>query len=107
MLNGDITACKSQKYYALDNVLKGLYYQTSIVPFWFLSLYVPNKGSSWWLSGKESICNLGETGSILGSGRSPGKGNGSPLLNSWLGNPMDREAWWATVHRVSKELDVT
>ena len=48
-----------------------------------------------------------DTGSIPGSGRSPGEGNGNPLQYSCLGNPMDREAWWATVHRVTKESDMT
>ena len=41
-------------------------------------------------------------GSIPGSGRSPGGGNGSPLQYSCLGNPMDRGAWWAAVHGVAK-----
>ena len=52
--------------------------------------------------GKESACNAGDLGSITGSGRSPGGGNGNPLLYSCLGNPMDREVWWATVHRVAR-----
>ena len=39
-----------------------------------------------------------DAGSIPGSGRSPGEGNGNPLQYSCLGNPMDRGAWWATVH---------
>ena len=54
------------------------------------------------LVGKESACNAGEPGSILGSGRSPGEGNGSPLQYSCLENPMDRGAWQATVHGVSR-----
>ena len=41
-------------------------------------------------------------GSIPGSGRSPGVGNGNPLQYSWLENSIDRGAWWATVHRVTK-----
>jgi len=41
------------------------------------------------------------------SGRSPEEGNGNPLQYSWLGNPMDRGAWWATVHGFTKELDTT
>ena len=45
---------------------------------------------SWWLSSKASTCNAGDVGSIPGSGRSPGKGNGNPLLYSCLGNPTDR-----------------
>ena len=39
---------------------------------------------------------------ILGSGSSPGEGNGNPLQYSCLENPMDGEAWWATVHGVTK-----
>ena len=48
--------------------------------------------------GKESACNVGDQGSISGSGSSPGEGNGNPLKYSCLENPMDRGAWWATVH---------
>ena len=54
------------------------------------------------LSGKESNCQEGDADSILGSGRSSGKGNGSPLQYSSLENTMDRRAWWATVHGVAK-----
>ena len=56
--------------------------------------------------GKASACNVGDLGSIPGSGRHPGEGNGNPLQYSCLENPMDREAWWATVHD-RKELDTT
>ena len=49
----------------------------------------------------------GDPGSIPGSGRSPGEGTGNPLQCSLWENPMDRGAWWATVHGVSKELDAT
>ena len=55
-----------------------------------------------WCSGKESICNAGDVGLIPGSGRSPGGGNGKPNQHACLDNPMDREAWQATVHRFSK-----
>ena len=58
-----------------------------------------------WLSGKQSACNAGDAGLIPGLGRSPGRGNGNPLQYSCLGNPMDRGAWWATVHGVT-ELDI-
>ena len=51
---------------------------------------------------KASVCNVGELGSIPGSGRSPGEGNGNPLQYSCLENPMDRGAWWATAHGVAK-----
>ena len=46
--------------------------------------------------------NVGAVGSIPGLGRSPGKGNGNPLQYSCQENPMDRGAWWATVHAVTK-----
>ena len=52
-------------------------------------------------------CNAGDWGSIPGSGSSPGERNGNALQYSCLGNPMDRGAWWATVHGLSKELDMT
>ena len=51
---------------------------------------------------KDSACNAGDLGSIPGLGRSPGEGNGNPLQYSCLENPMDRGAWWATVHGVAK-----
>ena len=54
--------------------------------------------------GKESACNAGDPGFILGSGRSPGEGNGNPLQYSCLENSMDGAAWPATVHRVTKSL---
>ena len=47
---------------------------------------------------KESPCNVGDLGSIPELGRSPGEGNGNPLLHSCLENPMDRGAWLTTVH---------
>ena len=46
--------------------------------------------------------DAGDVGLIPGSGRSPGTGNGSLLQYSCLGNLMDRQAWWATVHVVAK-----
>ena len=48
--------------------------------------------------GKERACNAGDWGSTPGSGRSLGEANGNPLQCSFLGNPMDRGAWWAMVH---------
>ena len=51
---------------------------------------------------KEFACNAGNLGSIPGLGRSPGEGNGNPLQYSCLDNPMDRGAWWATVHGITK-----
>ena len=45
--------------------------------------------------------------SIPGLGRSPGEGNDYPLQYSCLGSPMDRGVWWATVHGLAKESDIT
>ena len=55
---------------------------------------------------KNLMANAGDSGSIPGSGRSPGKGNSNPLQNSCLGNPMDRGAWRATLHGIA-ESDMT
>ena len=52
--------------------------------------------------GKESACNAGEPDSIPRSGRSLGEGNDNPLHYSCLENSMDRGAWWAMIHRVTK-----
>ena len=54
------------------------------------------------LGGKESSCNAGDLGLIVGSVRSPGGGNGNPLQYSCLENSKDREIWWAIVHGVTK-----
>ena len=51
---------------------------------------------------KQSACNAGDPGSIPGSGRSPGEGNGNPLQYLCLENSVDGEAWWATVYGVAK-----
>ena len=53
---------------------------------------------------KKSACNAGDPGLIPGLGRSPGEGNGNPRQYSGPENPMDRGAWWATVHRVAHNL---
>ena len=52
--------------------------------------------------GKESVCNAGDTGSISGSGRSPGGGNGNSLQYSKLENLTDRGAWQIAVQRITK-----
>ena len=52
--------------------------------------------------GKASACIMGDPGSIPGLGRYPGEGKGNPLQYAWLENPMDRGAWWATIHGVAK-----
>ena len=55
----------------------------------------------------KNLTAVQETGLIPGSGRSSGEGSGNPLQYSCLGNPMDRGAWQATLHGVTKELEVT
>ena len=64
-----------------------------------MSLQMTQFHSFLWLCGsdsKASACNAGDPGSILGSGRSSGEGNGNPLQYSCLENPMDGGAWLAT-----------
>ena len=56
---------------------------------------------SWWLSGKEPVCNTGDMGLIPGSGRSSEEGNGYTLKYSCLENSMDRGAWQA-IHGVTR-----
>ena len=62
---------------------------------------------SWYLKKKKSACKAGDQGSIPGSGRFPGKGNGNSFQYSFLENTMDREVWRATVHGVAKKSDTT
>ena len=54
---------------------------------------------------KNLPANAGDAGMIPGSRRSPGEGNGHPLQYSYLGNPMDKGAWLATVHEATKNLE--
>ena len=65
-----------------------------------------NQESLYWIPGvsnsKESVCNVGDRGSISGSGTSPGEENGYSLQYSCQENSMDRGAWRATVHGVEK-----
>ena len=51
---------------------------------------------------KNPPANVGDVGSIPGLRKSPGEGNFNPLQYSYLGNPMDRGAWWATVYGVAR-----
>ena len=71
---------------------------------WFYHPY--NSGVPSSSDGKESASNAGDLGSIPGLGRSPGEGNDNPLQYPCLENPMDRGAWWATVHGAA-ESDTT
>ena len=81
----------------------------SIIQFWSIKFIHSKygtcrafKGLPRWIRGKESTCNAGDMSLIPGSGRFPGEGNGNPLQYFCLENPMDGEAWWATVHGVAK-----
>ena len=65
----------------------------------FLGVFCSRPGGS---DSKESACNAGGMGSVPGLGRSSGGGNGNPLQYSCLENSMDKGAWQATVHRVTK-----
>ena len=68
----------------------------------YLKNSVQSRGLHRWLSGKESASNAVDASSIPGSGRAPGVGKGNPIHYSCLGNPMDRRAWWTTVHEVAE-----
>ena len=65
-------------------------------------IYTIPKGVPCDSDSKESACNSGDPGLIPGLERYPGEGNGNPLQYSCLDNPMDRGAWWATVHGVTR-----
>ena len=81
---------------------------SSLLPLSFCLPSFPGSGLFQWvgfLCGsvvKNSPSSAGDAGSVPGSGRSPGEGNGYPLQYSRLGNPMDRGAWWARVHGIAK-----
>ena len=68
---------------------------------------LPNLGFPGGLNGKESACNAGDSGSIPESGRFLDEGKGNPLQCSCLENLMDRGAWRATVHGVTKSQNTT
>ena len=86
-----------------------------VLSFFFFKLFVytifkgyfPFTGLPWCSICKESACNARDPGSIPGSGRAPGEGNGYPLQCSCLENSMDRGAWWVTAQGVAKESDMT
>jgi len=81
------------------------FYESTIT---FLSIHLFIDGLPEWLSGKEISCHAGDWGWIPGSERSSGEVFLLVSLQySFLGNPMDRGAWWATVYGVAKESDTT
>ena len=68
----------------------------------YTHIYMSPGGSDDKERGRESTCNAGDLGSISGLERSPGEGNGYPLQDSCLGNPLDRGACWSTAPGVMK-----
>ena len=79
-------------------------YYNVILSYYIISmrLYYNNQGFPGGAEVKASACSVGDLGSIPGSGRSRGEGNGKPLQDSCLENPVDGGVWWATVHGVTK-----
>ena len=95
----------SEKCSASVILLKNPFYKSIFKKYWGQTVQWRIKLSLGFPGGSEvkvSACNAGNLGSIPGSGRSPGEGNGKPLQYSCLENPMDGGAWWATVHGVAR-----
>ena len=84
--------CSIVEYYLAVKSKTIMIFETTLIELWGF----PGGSDS-----KESDCNVGNLGSVPGLGRSPGEENGNPLQYSCLENPMDRGAWWATVHGVT------
>ena len=81
----------------------------SIIPFHLYIYFIKRHNDRWYDLGfpcgtevKNSTANAEDTGSIPGSGKSPGVGNGNSPQYSYLENPMDRGAWWVTIHGITK-----
>ena len=70
-------------------------------------MYIYTKGFPGGSVVKNLLASAGDVGLIPESERSPGEGNGNSLQYSCPGNPMGRGAWWTTVHRITKKLDMT
>ena len=81
--------------------LVGMWPACAALPGFYLRL-LPRYGFPGGSVGEESACNAGHLGSIPGSGRSPGEGNGYPVQYSCLENSTDRGTWWTTAHGVAR-----
>ena len=90
--------CNSFDYSVAYNAKSWKHICKRLIKLWYTYI----RSSQGALVVKHLPANAGDAGSIPGSGRSPGEGNGNPLQYSCLENPMDRGAWRATVHGVSK-----
>ena len=73
-----------------------------VLSYLFLINKLEDLGLDWWLSGKESTCQCRRPGFGPWIGKIPWRRNGNPLQYLCLENSMDRGAWWATVHEVTK-----
>ena len=130
--NGFANTSWDIEYFSMSFITLSMKYLLLGEPLYLLSLYIPkvemlsrnyklrwiktkNKGFFFFSRelpltwdfphssvGKESVCNSGDLGSVPGSGRSLGEGNGNPLQYSCLENPMDRGAWQAKFHGVTR-----
>ena len=93
-------------FFFMSSVFSFVLWVLTTLGYWFVTFIEPLNSYFYGLprrhSGEESACQCGDTSSTPGSERSPGKGNGNPLQYSCLENPMNRGAWQATVHRVTK-----
>ena len=95
---GSSRAAVTRHWATLCLLLVNVRNQGQLSQIYRCSLSIPTK----WPSGKDSAGQAGDPGSIPGLGKCPGVVNGNPFQYSFLGNPMDGEAWWATVHEVAK-----
>ena len=109
-LNMNIACCSMQSIifrgiFHIDVSFSIILQETEILQWYFSLLFKLSKNYtsvSLVAVVKNSLANTGDVGSIPGWGRSLGRGNGTPLQYSCLGNPMDRGAWRATVYGVTK-----
>ena len=99
----------SSTIYSRISFLENLSRKKYIIVQVHLILCLLPKGLPWWLSSEVPACHAGDAGdlgSVPGLRRAPGGGNGNPLQYLLQENPMNRGAWWATVHGVT-ESDTT
>ena len=99
MLSKNIFSLDGTKRYVLNAFTEA---EIKYVEFQRKDNFFQLRGLPWWIREKRICLQCADPGSIPGLGRSLGEGNGNPLQYSYLENPTDGEAWWATVHGVAK-----